>query len=140
MTAGEQGPQGEQGLRGEIGKLGLKGNQGNRGNPGAKGETGKSGSDPTKRLRIMGAFVVAVFVLLSVRTEIATDRIEDNAAEIAEVQARTSDEVLCPLYELLLNAVKHPVKERTDTAAERKTYAGYVALFQNGYDTLGCKP
>lgn len=141
------------GLRGEIGKMGLKGNQGDQGNPGFTGEEGSEGApgatgaegapgrdarNPTRRLWIIFIFTVLVFLLLSYRQEQATDRIEANAAKISDLQTRTSEEVLCPLYVIFLESLENPDPGDVDTPAERKQFAAYKVTIQDGYDKLGC--
>lgn len=111
---------------------------GEKGDTGARGEAGESGPDPWKRMLVIFLFTVAVFALLSWRQEIATNHVEENSRDIAALQKRTSEEVLCPLYGLFLASVKNPDPERVDTPKERKQYAGYLKIIQTGYDALGC--
>lgn len=92
------------------------------------------------RLVVMFLFTVLIFLGLAFYQERQTSQIDKNAKAIAEVQTRTSDKVLCPLYGLFLNIVKHPLPKRVDTPEERKANDEALKVIQTGYDALGCKP
>lgn len=80
---------------------------------------------------------VALDIILSVVLSLGWVAINDNNQDIAAIQSVTSDEVLCPLYNLILAAKDRPSPTLTpDQLAERvKQYA----IIQSGYDALHCK-
>lgn len=74
-------------------------------------------------------------------------RIDHNASKISDLQVRTSDRVLCPLYGLFIASIEDapPLAADRDgdgtvTRAEQKRYDAAVAVILNGHETLECKP
>lgn len=79
-------------------------------------------------------------VLLSVLIGFGYLRIDTNAAEIGQVQERTSDQVLCPLYALFITSLKNPPRpELVDTPEERRQRAEAKKTILNSYVVLECK-
>jgi hypothetical protein len=67
-------------------------------------------------------------------------QVETNQHQLQQVQARTSTEILCPLYEFLALSLRVNPPAPTATAEQvqlRKTAADTIA---RGLSTLGCTP
>lgn len=62
----------------------------------------------------------------------------DNTQHINELQSRTSSEVLCPLYGLLINSITaNP--EPTNLSQQQREFRQQAAqTFKKGYKDLGC--
>jgi len=90
---------GERGQKGDHGQHGEKGDKGSTGAVGPSGPIGRTG--PTSpylgrnQTLVIFAFIVVAFVLLAYRTEIITDRIEQDVfqacAERAEIKTEPAD-------------------------------------------------
>lgn len=70
-----------------------------------------------------------------------------NSYSINNLQDRTSDEVLCPLYSLFLDLIEDPIPGAADenedgkiTVKEQKKYDKTIKVFYDGYATLECQP
>lgn len=88
-----------------------------------------------RRTLILVAFVMVAF-LLTGGLGFTITQVNANNRDIAEIQEVTSNEVLCPLYDLILSAKDRPPKDLTpEQLAER--IAAYV-IIQRGYDALKC--
>jgi len=67
-------------------------------------------------------------------------RINHNAANIGEIQTRTSDVVLCPLYSLFLASVAHPRPDQVNTPEKKAEFEAATKTIKDGYTALGCQP
>lgn len=86
------------------------------------------------------AVSVVLDLVLSVAVTLGYFRIDHNTDNINEIQTRTSSEVLCPLYQLLVDqAAAITDKEKADmTAKEREDLEKTVAVITRGYNALDC--
>jgi hypothetical protein len=129
--------------QGERGRPGERGPHGDHGQAGARGERGDPAPRPVMSRRATLAVVMFVFLvglLLGWRSETNSDNIQ-------EIQDRTSNEVLCPLYEVFLDSVENAPPQAADndrdgktTEAEQEQYDHAVKVIQDGYRTLDCNP
>lgn len=61
-----------------------------------------------------------------------------NTELLREVQQRTSNQVLCPLYKAFIDSVKVIPEAATDTAAQQAFRTQSIQVIENGYLTLHC--
>lgn len=73
--------------------------------------------------------------------------ISDSNADVRELQTRTSDRVLCPLYGLFLDLSESAPPGAADengdgvvTEAEQRKQDKAIRVIRDGYQLLGCKP
>lgn len=66
------------------------------------------------------------------------DQISEANSRIETVQRRTSDEVLCPLYKVLLAFEPRSTTSPTLTDAERQARTEAYDVVRRGYAVLGC--
>lgn len=86
------------------------------------------------------AFSVCIAIALAVGFGFLSHQVETQQHQLQQVQARTSTEILCPLYEFfaLSLRVNAPPPTATDEQIQlRKTAADTIA---RGLTTLGCQP
>jgi hypothetical protein len=77
----------------------------------------------------INACVVSLVVLL-------TNNVRSNSNRVREVQERTSNQVLCPLYELILQSYN----PKSPTALkDPENYAHSFQVIREGYKTLECR-
>lgn len=81
---------------------------------------------------------VVVSVLFSNQRE-TSDQIAHANSRIEEVQQRTSDEVLCPLYTVLLAFEPRSTTSPTLTEEERQSRLQAYEVVRRGYTVLGCR-
>ena len=88
--------------------------------------------------RRTAALIVSVVVAMSliVLSGFTIKQVDDNNRDIAKIQEVTSNEVLCPLYDLILAAKDRPPKDLTSEQLAERT-AAYI-IIQRGYDALNC--
>lgn len=83
-------------------------------------------------------FTVVAGVLFNSQ-RLTNDRVAETNQRIEQVQNRTSNEVLCPLYRLFIAFEPRAVDNPAFSPEEREQRrAAYVVIHQ-GYDTLGCR-
>lgn len=87
---------------------------------------------------VIFGFTVFCFLGLAVGQQLQTSQIQGNTNDIKVIQERTTLQVLCPLYGLLLHAVRNPVPDRVDTPHEVSENTRQVIIIQAGFDRLGC--
>lgn len=80
---------------------------------------------------------VVVSVLFSNQREVSNQISEANS-RIETVQRRTSDEVLCPLYKVLLSFEPRASTSPTITPEERQARVEAYDVVRQGYVVLGC--
>jgi hypothetical protein len=129
---------GERGPRGEQGERGLPGEDANGENHVTIDELVRAKHRAHMRLFISFVVMIVLFACLAFYQEKQTREIDNNAKKIEEVQMRTSDEVLCPLYALLVNILQHPLPGRVDTPEERKANGDALSVILQGYNALDC--
>lgn len=90
---------------------------------------------------------MAFNVLLSFGFGFGLYRIDKNAQAIADIQSRTSNSVLCPLYSVFLASIESAPPAAADTdrdgevsAAEQARFDRAARVIRDGYDELACKP
>lgn len=82
---------------------------------------------------------VGISLFIIVKDNTATSKIRANADEIRAIQDRTSNEVLCPLYSLLLQAEPRAVNNPVLTKDQKdEVIKDYVVIHQ-GFTALRCK-
>lgn len=91
--------------------------------------------------------VASAFVLYAVIMGFVIYRVDTNANKIADLQTRTSDKVLCPLYSVFVASMDNAGPLAGDsnrdgkvTPAERERYENAVRVIREGYGILECKP
>lgn len=91
--------------------------------------------------RRMLRWVIALSVLSAVTIGVMIATVVNTrgvAEEVSDIQHRTSDEVLCPLYNLFLEASKFPPPPNY-SAEQLKTREGWFVQIGEGHTVLGCK-
>jgi hypothetical protein len=78
---------------------------------------------------LIPSFVLAVFSVLIVK------RVDANSNDIRAVQSKVSTQVLCPLYDLLLDSY---APNSPQAKADVKTYNGTFTVIEQGATALGC--
>jgi hypothetical protein len=85
-------------------------------------------------------------IIITVALAVTGVQVLNQSSELEHVQEVTSNDVLCPLYEVFVTAAKAPPPppnpgEKTDAYKQRMKERG-VALktITQGYATLECKP
>lgn len=68
----------------------------------------------------------------------ASHRIADNTSRVQQVQDRTSNDVLCPLYKLFLDQEPIAVNNPALTPDQRNSLKAQFGVIHRGYDTLDC--
>lgn len=63
-----------------------------------------------------------------------------NTNRINEVQARTSNEVLCPLFALFVSGYDPKKRDALPTKEQRDQYENAYGVLRRGYASLGCSP
>lgn len=81
------------------------------------------------------ALVIIGLAVLVVRLQRLADLAAENSARIAEVQARTSVEVLCPLWELFLKSYN---PNSTAARESKLNYDESFRVIEIGAERLGC--
>lgn len=70
---------------------------------------------------------------------VTLNTVSDNQREIKDIQRRTSDEVLCPLYGAFLAAKDNPVPDNIkNDPKQRKEREDAFRIIDEGADALGC--
>ena len=82
---------------------------------------------------------LALDIILSIAVGYGYVRSYSNAQHIAEIQTRTSDEVLCPLYEVFLQSVNHPAPSQINTPEKKARFEAAAKIVRDGYAALGCQ-
>lgn len=82
---------------------------------------------------------LALDLVLSVVIGLGFVQIDDNADHITEIQDRTSDRVLCPLYGVFLTSIENPRPDQVDTPEEREAFAAAARTIRDGYSALDCQ-
>lgn len=102
-------------------------------------------SDTQKRITIWLVMVIALILGLALVVVYALYRIDQNADRISEVQDRTSNTVLCPLYGIFLTQITTAGPDAADsdhngtvTPGEKATYERTVQVIRDGYTALDC--
>jgi len=94
------------------------------------------------RWTVVGLILDLVLSLAAValfnRQREANHRLADNTAHIEQVQTRTSDKVLCPLYALFIAFEPRAIDNPGFTPEERQERRQAYAVIHQGYDILGC--
>lgn len=67
--------------------------------------------------------------------DVAQRRSDANQVNIAELQERTSAQVLCPMWQLFLKSYN---PERPDAKMDPKAYEDAFVVIEAGAETLGC--
>lgn len=98
----------------------------------------------TRNQRLLTLSLV-IDLALSVFALFLLDRVADNSARLDEVQQRTSNEVLCPLYVLFIGSIESGDSAAADanrdgkvTAKEQAAYTDAITVIRDGYDALDC--
>ncbi|HEX5525179.1 MAG TPA: hypothetical protein VFX53_17170 [Pedococcus sp.] len=86
---------------------------------------------------VVGLILVLVLAVVSVFL-IANQRAVN--ARLSEVQDRTSNQVLCPLYETFRTLENRAVTSTQITEEERQQRREAYAVINQGYAALGCRP
>lgn len=81
--------------------------------------------------------LVVVGVLLNIALSVAVFLNFRNGAELSAAQERTSSQVLCPLYQILLGS-HDPAAREAMTPERRARYDEAFAVIQQGARILGC--
>lgn len=77
-------------------------------------------------------------IVLSVVIGLGFIRIDHNADSINRIQERTSEEVLCPLYEVFVRAVRNPRPEQVNTPKKKEEFKKNAKVIEDGFKALGC--
>lgn len=88
-------------------------------------------------LAIDVALTVLVTFLYSGQQD-SNRRISANNERITEVQGRTSNDVLCPLYKLILDSEKRAQANPALSPDQRTEQAKLFAVIHDGYNVLRC--
>lgn len=92
-----------------------------------------------KGINIALGLSIILDIVLSVAIGFGYVSIDNNADQITTVQERTSDQVLCPLYELFITSLKNPPRpELVDTPEERKQRKEAKRTILASYAVLEC--
>lgn len=132
---GETGDTGKTGQTGTTGDSGERGMQGDHGQAGEIGMQGEPGPSQTKRLLVLYFIMLAIFILLAIRSEINTREIDDQADEIRNTQfliceARNLNvERTNTLYEGLIK-VEQKNRVSTQSPREAKTIQKRIDLYR----------
>lgn len=110
---------------------------------GPRGKTGASSPYARRNALILYAFTAAVFLILIIRGELRDNNIADLQADqgalthqVSDLQTKTSDEVLCPLYSTLVDQIRHLTpKQRAKPRIHKQ-----VVVIRKGFKALDCKP
>lgn len=91
----------------------------------------------TRRL-VVTAIVVAVATAATLAVAIASLLgVRSSSTELEDVQRRTSDQVLCPLYGIFIQSAKNPPPPQY-TAEQRAQRLEAIRVIEQGARTLGC--
>lgn len=77
-------------------------------------------------------------IVLSIAVCLGYLQIDRNADSIGNIQNRTSSEVLCPLYGLLVDQIANTDPEDIPED-EKEDFAKQVAVITRGYEALDCQ-
>lgn len=108
--------------------------------------TEELGSAQRSQRRIIfwaGVVVVLIAIGLSlfivIKDNTANDKIRANTDEISAIQDRTSNEVLCPLYRLILQAEPRSIGNPALTKDQKDELTRTYAVIHQGFTALRCK-
>lgn len=100
----------------------------------------------SRKLIIVTMVGLGLDILLSIALVIVgshvsstSDQVKDSDAAVHAIQKRTSDEVLCPLYRIFIQAEKNPPPPNLN-AQQRAQRKEQFRTIHQGYNTLGCRP
>lgn len=117
------------------------------GGPDAMVRTLSEGLDRQTRVSIWLAISLILDLVLSLLLAYGYLAVNENSKSIDHLQARTSDQVLCPLYGVFLKSIDQQRPTAADanqdgnvTRIEEFDYANAVEVIEEGYSTLGCVP
>jgi hypothetical protein len=91
-----------------------------------------------RMIRMLAAIGAVLAITIGVVVGVTINTVAQNA-EIAEIQQRTSDKVLCPLYGAFLAAANNPVPDEIkNNPAQLREREEAFKIIRAGYDELGC--
>ena len=99
-------------------------------------------SQRTQRGINMALAISLIFdIILSVAVGFGYFRIDGNAQDISEIQDRTSRQVLCPLYQLLVDQSQAVTPEELEELSEKEKeeFKETVRVITQGYQALDCQ-
>lgn len=99
--------------------------------------TVKTMSNYKTMLSVVAGGVVLIFCLLGLGAYLVKTQ-DDNTQRINELQERTSSEVLCPLYGLLINSINANPEPSNLTPDQIKFRQDAAQTFKKGYQELRC--
>lgn len=92
-----------------------------------------------RMIRIQGVLAAAMAATIAVLISVMVT-LSGNTKELDDVQRRTSDKVLCPLYGAFLAAANNPVPDEIKNDPEQMgERAKAFAVIRQGYMELNCK-
>lgn len=90
-------------------------------------------------IRIQGILAGAMVIIIAILA-VTLVGLSRNTKEIDDVQRRTSDQVLCPLYGAFLAAANNPIPDNIkNDPAQLEERAKAFAVIRQGYMVLDCK-
>lgn len=91
--------------------------------------------------------LMTLIVMLALVVVYVLYRVDQNADSIGDIQDRTSSQVLCPLYGLLVAQIETAPSDAADddgdgvvTDAEQASFDATVRVIRDGYAALDCRP
>lgn len=96
-------------------------------------------------IRLTAVGLVAAFILAAVCTTLliahtrVQDRLSEQSQRIEQVQQRTSNEVLCPLYSLLIEFEPRTTRIPGLSDEERAQRLATYEVIHRGFDALRCQ-
>lgn len=91
-----------------------------------------------RRLLVLSLAGLVLDLILSAALIVSNDDLRDTQKQVQFNSNRTSNEVLCPLYGLFLQAVEHPRPDQIDTPEKRKLFEAAAKTIKHSYEVLDC--
>lgn len=89
---------------------------------------------------VMAGIALSVLSLFTVHYVSQTNQaVQDSQRKIQEIQDRTSNQVLCPLYSLLIKFEPRVTTNPAISEADRNSQKDLYVVIHQGYDQLGCR-